>query len=446
MGLSGYMTRGRRLRNSAMGIALSLSLVAGAGLISEPAHAAKKKDKAPKLKPSKGFAAVAGPAQEAINKLAADDAGAVANAKAELEKAFAAVETGDDKFFAGSFAVNLGSKLRDPSLQRRGIKAMLESGMAGDDEPRFNAIAGQFAYQAKDYAEAQLYLQRAVDAGYREDNLEALLAEAYIANNQVEKGLSMLGDAILAGRQSGTLAPESWYRRGIGSAYSAKDIAHVAQFGAMFIADYPQPGNVGVAVTVVRDLGNFGAQETLDLMRLMGRSKSYNEPRDYVEYIQAADPRRLPGEVLDIVNAGLAAGQLKMSDPFVSDAKEQATLRASADRASLASFEADARKPSANEATATGAADAFLSYGQAAKAEELYSIALTKTGADMERILTRQGIAQFDQGKYGEAQKTFARITGKRAPIAQLWAAYAQSKAPKPAAQPAAPAASEAAQ
>ncbi len=101
--------------------------------------------------------------------------------------------------------------------------------------------------------------------------------------------------------------------------------------------------------------------------------------------------------------------------------------------ASLPSLEKDARAANATAVTAVASGDAFLSYGEAAKAEALYQIALGKPGVDQGRALTRLGIAQTDQGKYAEAQATFAKITGPRKPIADLWSAYAASKA-KPAA------------
>ena len=58
----------------------------------------------------------------------------------------------------------------------------------------------------------------------------------------------------------------------------------------------------------------------------------------------------------------------------------------------------------------------------------MYQIALSKPGVDGPRVLTRLGIAQTDLGKSAEAQATFAKVTGLRAPIATLWAAYAKSK------------------
>ena len=467
MNPTGQPKRSNLFTRSALGIALAFGVVAGGAVVSTPAIAAK--NKAPKLKFSKGFVAVAGPAQAAIEKakgrsdveaakaqlnaalqsrdeqqIAAARAAvsaAIAPETAQLDQAFAAIENEDDRFLAGTLAVNLGSIAGDASLQRKGVKAMLASDKADPESvPRFNSIAGQLAYQAGDYAEAHKYLQLAVDAGFTENNSEVLLAEAYIADNKTSQGLSVLKNALAARKASGSLAPEAWYRRGLATAYKAGMLDETADFGALLITDYPQPANVGVAVTILREVGDFASQETLDLMRLMARTNSYAEGRDYIEYIEAADPRRLPGEALDAIEAGLAAGKLDASNTSVADWRSQAKGRIAGDKASLASYESDARKASATEATVTGAADALLSYKEPAKAEELYMIALGKPGVDTARVLTRLGIAQVDQGKYGAAQETFGKVTGKRASIAKLWQAYAASKA-APAAAPAAPAA-----
>ena len=92
---------------------------------------------------------------------------------------------------------------------------------------------------------------------------------------------------------------------------------------------------------------------------------------------------------------------------------------------------ADARAATASAATAMAGGDAFLSYGQAAKAEELYQLALAKPGADTPRLLTRLGIAQADAGNYADAQATFGKVTGPRQPMAQLWQVYVAQKAKK---------------
>lgn len=457
---TGKSKTGILVSRSALGIALALGMIASATVISSPVEAAKKKkkDKGQKLEYSKGFVAAAGPAQTAFGKVGKKSAVQAARAQLDaarnsrdsqqiaaaraamnaaiadelvlLDQAFAAIEKEDDRFLAGNLAVNLGSAVQDPSLQRRGIKAMLASGKSDAAKvPHFNAVAGQLAYQAGDYAEAHHYLQQAVDGGYTDNNSEVILAEAYISDNKEPQGIAVLKRALEGRKASGSLAPDAWYRRGLISAYKAELLDETAEFGAMLIVDYPAPENVGAAVTILRELGGFGSQETLDLMRLMGRSNSYAEERDYVEYIQAADPRRLPGEVIEVIAAGLAAGKLRADDTFVSDAKAQASGRETDDRAGLASYAQDARKPSASVATVTGAADALLSYGDAALAEELYILALGKGASDQPEVFTRLGIAQLDQGKYAEAQASFGQVTGKRAAIAILWSAYAAQKA-----------------
>ncbi len=244
------------------------------------------------------------------------------------------------------------------------------------------------------------------------------------------QGLTVLKQAIDYRNTTPNKAPAGWYRRGLGAAYKAQLLDKAAEFAMGLVQAYPTKDNWAGAITVVREIGKFPAQESLDLMRLMGRTNSYAEERDYIEYIQAADARRLPGEVLKVIEAGVASGKLRANEMFVSEARTIASGRIAADRASLPGLEREARAANATGVTVSGAADAFLSYGDAAKAEALYTIALAKPGADQARVLTRLGIAQLDQGNLAGAQATFARVpTGPRKPIAQLWGLYAAQKA-----------------
>lgn len=423
-----------RVSRTAVAIALSLGVVAGGAIVSTPAMAAK--NSGPSLKLSKGFQAVAADAQKAIDGV--KGGGDPADAKAKLDAAFAAIANEDDRFMAGNLAVGLGGATNDPAMQKRGLEAMLQSGKVAEaDRNKFTFFLGQIAFQLKDYPTAVDALQRAVTAGYKENDAEVLLAEAQVANNQAAQGLVTLKSAIETRKASGSVAPVNWYRRGLGVAYNAKLVDQAAVFAMLLARDYPSKENWAGAITVVREVGKFPAQETLDLMRLMDRTASYAEERDYIEYIQAADARRLPGEVLKVIQAGTASGKLRANDTFVSEARTIASERLNADKASLAGLERDARAANATSATAMGAGDAFLSYDQPGKAEELYTIALAKPGADTPRLLTRIGIAQVGNQKYAEAQANFAKVTGPRKPIADLWALYAAQQANPAAAQPA---------
>ena len=156
----------------------------------------------------------------------------------------------------------------------------------------------------------------------------------------------------------------------------------------------------------------------------MKRTDTFRTRLDYAEYVEVADPRKLPGEVVDVIEDGYAAGIVKRDDAFIKDVYTQAQTRAAADRADMAAIEADARKATATLATVASTGDVFLSYNQPAKAEEFYTKALAMPGADTQMLTMRLGIAQIDQGKTAEAKETFAKVSGKREAIARLWSVF----------------------
>ncbi len=346
--------------------------------------------------------------------------------KAQVEQLGAAATTADDKLIYGQMAFRLGKIAGDNKMQGAGLLASAQSGkLAAEQAAEYSYFAGALAFEAGDYSTARTALQAASAAGYTKSDVEGMLAESYINENKPAEGLAILESAIT---KKGAAAPEEWLRRGEVIAYNAKMADKAAFFGSRLVAGYPTTQNWALSIAVLRDLARYPAQDMIDLLRLMDRTKSYMEGRDYIEYIEAADPRRSPGEVMKVLNAGLASGKLTAGDVTVSEARTIASGRIAGDKASLPGLERDARAASATGTIVMAAADAYLSYDQPAKAAELYQIALGKPGVDMNRALTRLGIAQIDQGQAAAAAATFAKIEGPRKPMAQLWAAYAASK------------------
>lgn len=460
------MVRAKFFARTALGLALAMGVAAGG--VSAPAMAKEKEKKAeaPKITLSKGFmpayqatktaldaaakrpdvvagreaaTAAENAYRSAQGKAARDAARAkydaaiaalgtvVAAENQAVENAFTAATTPDDKFVAGQLGLTLGQLSLDKKMQRRGLQSMVDSGkVAAADAAKFNYYIGGLAFDSRDYAGARAAFQAAIAGGYTEGGIDGLLADSYFNDNQVAEGLKVLNAAIA---KRGAAAPEDWIRKGIVVSYKAKLAPEAVAFSNKLVEGYPNKENWALAIAVIRDMSQFQNQEQLDLMRLMDRTASWSEARDYFEYIQAADPRRLPAEALKVIDLGIASGKLQASDVSVSDARNIASGRIAADKASLVGLERDARAASGSAATAMAGGDAFLSYGDAAKAEALYQIALSKPGVDAPRVLTRLGIAQTDLGKTAEAQATFAKVTGLRAPIAALWSAYAKSKA-----------------
>ena len=427
---------------AAMAVALTTGLAAG-GLVLGAAPAFAKEKEAPKASYSKEFIAVAGPVQKLVTDTqaaqtkgtsAADIKASLSNAPALLATAEAAATTGQDKLAAGQFAVQIGGFLEDNAIRSRGIRNMLASGLLEPAKvPLFNFYLGNFAYAAKDWPTATDALTKAVSANISEDAAAEMLADSYAEQGKNAEALAALKMAVDARKAANGVVPEAWYKRANLIAYKGKLGPQAIEWSTLLVESNPTPMNWLGAGQLAREFGGFTKEESLDLGRLflrtgaLGNDKQYVE-REFIEYIESADPRRLPGETLKVAELGLSKGVLRSNDMFVTDAISQAKGRIPADKASLPALERDATK-AADGKTAQATADAYLSYDNPAKAEEFYKLALTKGNIDKDRATMRLGIAQVDLGKFDDAKASFAAVGGVRAPLARLWAVYAANKA-----------------
>ena len=302
---------------------------------------------------------------------------------------------------------------------------MLASGkVAPEQVGPYNFMIGQVAHNAQDYAAARSALEAAMAAGYSENNPEAIIAETYFAENRDAEGLTYLSNALEARKAAGNTIDEDWIKRGLAVAYRADMKAEAIKFANMYVSEFPSETSWRDAIAILLNTGGYDKPATLDLLRLGRRAGTLNDARLYGEYVEAADYRRLPAEVVAVIDEGQSKGFLSDGDAYLVDTRKQAADRVAADRADMDSLLADARKSGATLATVMAAGDAMLSMNRPAEAEEFYLKASTMAGADTPMALTRLGIAQYDQGNYAEAQATFNRVEGARQAIANLWGVY----------------------
>lgn len=413
---------------------LALAAVAGTATLAwqTPAMAQKKEKPAPapKANYSKEFIAAYKPIEAMANAPTPD----LAALRAAVPGLVAAAKTPDDQSAAGRMIFNIGAKSKDQALQLQGAEMVIASGKADQAAlGQFSFVAAQLAYIAKDYAKARAHAEAAIKAGYSENDPELLLAETYFAQNQYAPGLKYISDAIAARKAAGQPVPESWVKRALATAYNAKLANEANHWALVYARDYPSQSSWGDAISIAINNGNYAAPEMLDLLRLARKTNTIRTRGLYLEYIDAADPRKLPQEVLTVLDSGTAAKLIDPSIQAVKDARVTATARLAADKAELPSLQRDANAPGAKLVTVMAAADTLLSYGKYAEAEALYAKAAGMPGANVPLVLTRQGIAQIEQGKFAEAQATLAKVQGPRKPIADLWALYAAQKANPPA-------------
>lgn len=407
---------------------LALGAVLALGLAAAPAAARKEKPAAaaagysPKL--SEPFRKAALPVDTALK------AGDTATAASGLTAADAAATTPDDKYVAAQFRLSLSNKTNDTAMQAKAIDAMLASGSpaAAADTPKLHFFAGQIAYQARDYPKAMRELAEADRLGYKESDILILLADANFKANQIAPGLAIADRAIAEKTAAGQKAPESWYARAASVAYKAKMMDVASRLTREQVQAYPTTANWRSALVIYRDSANLDGGLNLDLYRLMRLTKSLDGERDYFEYAALASERGLPGEAKSVIDEGLASGKVPATSRPLTELRTAANAKVAADRASLAGSESKA-SAAANGRLAANTADAYLAYGDDAKAATLYRTALTKGGVDADAVNTRLGIALARSGDKAGARTAFSAVTGKRVEVAKFWMLYLDTQA-----------------
>lgn len=410
-----------------MAIALACGMAVTATALETPAHAQRKKAKKEEAKAAYSEAFVK--AYQPVAPLANANPRDGAAMRAAVPTIAAAASTPDDKLAGGQFIYAAGSAANDSALQLQGLSMMLSSGkVPASNLGQYNFIAGQLAYQAKDYAKAREFLQAAVQAGYTQNDPHLLLADTYFQQNDTAGGLTYLNQVIDRQVAAGQKPSSEYVRRGLAAAYKAQNKEQSLRFANLFARHHPSADSWGDAIIVTRASTQLSDEELLDLLRLQRKTNTFRDEREYLSYVEMADPRKLPVEVIQVINEGYASNKLTRTNTYASDSLKEAKAREAAAKADMASLERDANAAGARLATVMAAGNVFLSSGQPAKAEQFFRKALTMPGADTVTVSNRLGIAQLEQGKYADAVATFNKVQGNRAAVSQLWAAYAQQR------------------
>lgn len=413
---------------STLAIALGAGLVvAGFGASAQPAFAQKEKQAKSPYSPA--FQAAAAPLQakvDAATPLQQRVASGDAAAKAQLDAALAGVpamvvqteaaaKSPQEKVIAGQFALQVGVMTNDLKMAERGARAMLASG-------QLNPTQAQ---------KVQATLAKITAVG-QVDPVEQAVSN-YVKANNPQAALAELRKGVAARAAAGQQAPATWYERALQIADSSNNGQEALYWGTQRAELYPSSLSWLGAAQALKKYGNItDPQDKLDLFRLMARSGALSsEPRftsrEYYDYAEVANLRGQYAEAVKVIDQGMSSGALTSSQ--VGNLRAAANRRVAEDRASLASQESRARA-AADGVPALASADLYMSFGEAAKAEEMYKLALQKGRIDKDRALTRLGIAQFDQGKYAEARESFSKVTGARTQLARLWGVLVKQKSP----------------
>ncbi len=426
MSFQSICTQGRG-RSIALAVALVCGTALGTVALEAPAYAQKKP------KASKSFVKIYSPINDMVQ------AGNLPEAAAKIPDLLAAAKSDVEKNIAGGLIYNIGVKSSDNALLLQGIELMSNSGQA--DAERQGKLQWQ-AYQINrneaDWPAAREALNRVATGSYSptaqltdgtmktfsSDDIKMLIAESYVDEENIPAAVNYLMDLAKQYEGAGQPVPERMLRRAMGISYDAEMKEETANFSAILVKSYPTKSNWSDAINRQRNL-LYADEEMLDLLRLAMEKGTLSTQRDYIEYIDTADVLRRANEVKRVSEAGIASGILDGSNIVVAENLTSAKRRAGEEKADMAGLERDAKAASASGKLVMNVADSYLSQGNGPKAEEVYMVALQRNDVDKDTANTRLGMAQLMQGKKAEAQASFAKVQGKRKPIATLWGIYA---------------------
>ncbi|EQB30303.1 hypothetical protein M529_20765 [Sphingobium ummariense RL-3] len=417
-------------------MALALALAVAGGAVTAPALAAKKdkeEQKGPKLNVSPDVIKALQAAQKASE--AQDWAGA----KAALADADSKATSNDDKYQIGAIKLNTSIASKDAALQGEALTQMLDSGLTPPEQAgQFNAIAADQALGAKNYDLAIQRAQAALQAGYKPEAVNPTLAQAYFgkagtgnptaepARGLNQQGLAALKAGADAMKAAGQQPPAQWYQIGVSRAAAAR-LPEVTDWAKWAYEAQPSGENLRTLIRLFQQSNpTITNRENLDVLRLMAASGGLVVAGDYVEYAEMASKTGIYGEVKSAIDGGRAKGVLNATQG--NDLYQLAIPRIQGDKASLPAAEADAGK-AANGKVAAATADAYLGYGDYAKAAAMFELAKQKGGVDADEVNTRLGIAKALGGDVASAKTAFQSVQGgARKKIADLWLSYLATK------------------
>ncbi|WP_428681692.1 tetratricopeptide repeat protein [Sphingopyxis sp.] len=425
-------TRFRPMTATAMAAILGCSMLA----TTAPAAAKEKPKKeeaakGPSLSPSKAFQPVGKQMEDASKK---KDAAAL---QAAVTAGQSVATTNDDKYFLGFYTLQLGILTKNEALQELGLDTALDSGLTpAADQGLYNFYSGRFAYIKKDYPKAQKRLEAAKAAGSAETALPMLLMDTYLSQNQVDQGLAVAKAAIAADQAAGRVPSEELFVRPAKALQAAKRTEDLLDILTLRVRAYPIPQVWRNTLYILLQQSGGDKDLNIDVLRLMRATNSMTERGEYLEYAALATEAGYPGEVVAVVNQGIAKNVFPRTDERFASILSTQTDRAKSDNAGLL---ADAGKPAsaANPKAARATADALVGIGEPAKAIPFYEVIAASDPVAQYRL----GVAQALAGQKDAAVASFAKVTGNRARLAQLWTIHVQAPAaaaaPAPATTPA---------
>ncbi len=369
-------------------------------------------------------------AAESIRKLdAAVKAKDFTNFPALVAEATAKAKTVDDRYAIASMQLRASQAQNDTAGTLAAVDTMLATGRVPPAEAsKLRFSVAQMRFQAKQFDQAAAGFEQVVAADPANLDALVLLAETRNAQNRPADAVPLLLRAIEQRTASGQKAPESWYNRAAALAFNNK-LPNAPQVARSWAQAYPSAASWRAALLTYEPTSGLTGPDLLDLYRLQRAAGALKGESDHFRYVDQLIVRGFPGEAKAVLDEAFAANAVDRNRPLWRDLHSSASSKVAADKASLPAAEKTALSPAGTARQALVTGDAFLGYGDYARAAALYRAALNKAGADKNLVNLRLGVALARAGDRAGATSALQAVQGQRADLAQLWLTWLNSRA-----------------
>ncbi len=403
-------------------VAIAAALSVGAMIAAPPALAQRggqkpqqQQQQGPGLSSKELVAAV----QEGYAALQAKD---YATAKVKLDAAWALAKTPQDKVEIERLRVPMASSTSDWTNLVVYLQNAIDTGLLTPEQVKAYKYGFVTAYaNLKDDAKTTSYLRSYVDEFGGTPEQTFAVGQVLLKANDVA-GVGYVEKAMTAAKAAGK-PTEAQYKLLLNAYSIAKDDAKYYDALEQLITAYPTDNNWKGYIDKAQKSPGFAASSKdirIDIYRAALGAGVKLSPVELSNYADETVQKGLPGEAVSAL------------EPFKGelDAKSQATLanatkKSAEDKAGLAKDEKNTLAKGSGEAIAN-LGEAFMTYGDNAKAIELMKAALAKGVGDPGKadiVKLHLGIAQNRSGDKAGAQATFAEIKADNgsAILAKMW-------------------------
>lgn len=280
----------------------------------------------------------------------------------------------------------------------------------------------QINYNARNYAKAIEYGQRAISKGSADAAVYTLIAQSYYVQNDFKNTRDFTGKWIADQEKRGQAPKQNALDMYVTACMKLNDAACTSTGFEKLVSYYPNPDAWANLMQALFKAGDEASM--LQTYRLATEVGSMRNGSDYTEMAQLALEKGLPAEAQSAIEAGFSRKafveqrEIDRNNRLLTNAKG----RIAADKAGLAARDKQAAAGKSGDAD-LAVAESYMSYGQYAEAVAAAQRGIAKGVANAANAQLVLGIAQYRAGNKADAVKAFKAVKGNESlqRLAKLW-------------------------